>query len=155
VEDAVEMVTLVLHDPSVKALYFALDDLAVEAGSPVADTQVPRHDAAQPRNREAALPAERALAPKKLDHWVDQYRQILCAVARHLGDPLLRNAKDDEPSRLVDLRSREAGAAGVLHRFDHVLDQLTYPRRGWIGDRAGGSSQDRMPHPRDLQKSHG
>ena len=71
VEDAVEVIILVLHDPSVKALYFALDDLAVETGSPVADAQVPRHDAAQPRNREAALPAERAVAPEKLDHWVD------------------------------------------------------------------------------------
>jgi len=29
--------------------------------------------------------------------------------------------------RLVNLRSGDAGAAGILHRLDHVLDEPTYP----------------------------
>src|ERR1700730_13872224 len=95
VENPVEVVALVLDDPGVKALDLAVDRLAVEAERAIADAQVPRHDAAQAGDREAALPTECPLLPEELDHRVDQHREILGAVARHLGDPLLGNSEDD------------------------------------------------------------
>src|SRR3712207_7931498 len=47
VEDAVEVVDLVLHHPGVQAVGLALDRRAVEAEAPVADARRARHEAAQ------------------------------------------------------------------------------------------------------------
>jgi hypothetical protein len=46
VEDAVEVIAFVLDNTGVKTLDIALDDLAVEANSAIADPQVARHDPA-------------------------------------------------------------------------------------------------------------
>src|SRR6266850_2948847 len=73
VENPVEVIALVLHDPGVKALDLAVDDVALQVHPPIADAQVPGHDAAQPGDREAALPTECALLPEELDHGVDQH----------------------------------------------------------------------------------
>src|SRR4051812_42423674 len=57
IEDAVEMVALMLHHPGVKSLGRALDRLAVEPDAPVADMRRPLDPAAHPRHRKTALPA--------------------------------------------------------------------------------------------------
>src|SRR5205085_10696490 len=155
VEDPVEVIALVLDDPGVKALDLAVDALAVEAEPAIADAQVPRNDPAQPGDRKTALPADRALLPEELDHRVDQHREILRAVARHLGDPLLGHLEEDDPVRLVHLRCGDAGAAGILHRLDHVFDQPPHPGCGRIIDRGGDGAQYGMAHAGDLQQSHG
>ena len=116
---------------------------------------MPRHDAAQPGDREAALPTECPLLPEELVHRVDQHREILGAVARHLGDPFLGNPEDDDPVRLVHLGCRDAGTAGILHGLDHVLNEAPHPRGGRIIDRGGGGAQYGMPHAGDLQQGHG
>src|SRR5215469_15155343 len=74
VEDAIEVIAFVLDDPRVEALDLALDDFAVEPRAAIADPQVSRYDAAQPGDRQAALPSERPLAPERFDHRVDQHR---------------------------------------------------------------------------------
>src|SRR6266404_4156101 len=56
IENSVEMITLVLDHPGVKALDLAVDGLAVETERAIADAQVARNDTAQPGDREAALP---------------------------------------------------------------------------------------------------
>ena len=155
IKDAVEMVAFVLDDPGVEALDLALDHFAVEPRSAIADPQMARHDPAQPGNREAALPAERPLAPDRLDHRVDQHRQILRDIAGHVAEALLRHLKDDDPVGLMDLRRGDAGAAGILHRLDHVLDEPAHPGRGRVVDRAGDAAQYRVPHAGDLEQSHG
>src|SRR5215475_11572722 len=62
IEDPVEMIAFVLNNPGMKALDLALDHLAVEARPAVAHPQMPRHDPAQPGNRETAFPSECALS---------------------------------------------------------------------------------------------
>src|SRR5262249_3647170 len=99
VEDPVEMIALVLDDPGVKALDLAVDDVPLQVDPPIPDAQVPRHDAAQPGDRETALPTECPLLLEELDHRVDQHGEILGAVTRHPSDPLLGNPKDDDPVR--------------------------------------------------------
>src|ERR1700724_3482543 len=97
IEHAVEMVAFVLDDAGVEPLGLALDYLAVEPGSAIPDAQVTRHDAGLPGNRQAALPSERPLPSNGLDHWVDQHRQILRDVARHIGQALAQYLKDYDP----------------------------------------------------------
>ena len=65
VQNAVEMIAFVLDDAGVKAFDLALDRLAVEADGAVADAQMARDDAAQPRHRQAAFPTEGALLPQR------------------------------------------------------------------------------------------
>src|SRR5205823_6246235 len=135
-ENAVEMVAFVLDDAGVEPLDLALDDLAVEAGPAIADVQVTRHDPAQSGNRQAALPAERPLPSNGLDHRVDQHRQILRDVARHVAETIAQYLKYHDPVGLMHLRSGNAGAARILHRFDHVFDEAAHPGRGRVVDRA-------------------
>jgi len=75
----------------------------------------------------------------------------LSDVAGHFGDPLVRNAEDDNPVRLVNLRSGDARAAGILHRLDHILDEPAYPRRCRVINRLGSRTQNRVPHAGNLQ----
>jgi hypothetical protein len=151
VENPVEVITFVLDNSGVKSLDLTLDYLTAETGSAIADPQVPRHDASQTRHRETALPAERPLGPDGLDHRVDQHSQILRDIAGHSAETLRWNAKYDDPVRLVNLRSGNPGATGILHRFNHVFGKTAHPGRcGVIHDRRD-AAQNRMPHSGDFQ----
>src|SRR5208283_3799656 len=97
VEDPVEVVAFVLHDPGVKAFDLPLDRLAGGSGPAIADPQMPRHDATQPGNREAPLPTKCPLPPEHLDHRIDEHCQILSDVPRQLGDALVGNTEDYNP----------------------------------------------------------
>src|SRR5438105_381217 len=88
VEDAVEMIAFMLHDPGMKTRRLALDHRAVEPERAIADPQMARHDAAQPGNRQAALPPEGALVTDRLDDRVDQRGQTLFAVTGQVRQPL-------------------------------------------------------------------
>src|SRR5206468_14461 len=66
IEDAVEVVAFMLHDPGMKPRRLALEHGAVEAVPAIADVEIARNDAAQPGNRQAPFPAERALGPDRL-----------------------------------------------------------------------------------------
>ncbi len=113
-----------------------------------------RHHAAQPRHREAALPAECALLAHGLDDGIDQDGQTLRGVARHVGRPVVGHDEDHEPVRHVDLGCREPGAARVLHRLDHVQGEPRDPGGGRVVDLGRTATQYRMPHAGDLEQSH-
>jgi len=69
--------------------------------------------------------------PEELDHRVDQHREILGAVARHLGDPLLGNPKDNDPVRLVHL-----GAAMPVPPASSIVSTMSAtsrPTQGAVG----------------------
>ena len=155
VEDTIEVIAFMLDDAGMEALDGALDDLPLGVRPAIADAQVPGHDPPQSGDRQATLPTERPLRSDELNDRVDQYRQILGDIAGHLGDPLVRNPEDDNPVWLVDLRRGDAGAPGILHRLDHVLDEPAYPWGRRIIDRARGAAQYWVPHAGDFQQSHG
>src|SRR5581483_10913395 len=152
IEDAVEVVALVLHHARVEALDRAVDRLAkgVEAG--VADLAVARHDAAHPGHRQASLPALLHLAPDRLHRRVDEHgvRHLLgIRVAR-----VLLHAEDDDAQQHPDLRGGEPGAVQVLHGVAHVGDQLAQPARAEGLDLARALEQARVAHPED-RPDHG
>src|ERR1051325_3099051 len=128
------MVAFMLHDPRMKPGHLALDLVAVEVEPAIAHAEITRHDPAQSRDREATLPAMSALIADRLDHRVDQHRQFLLAVTRHFGDPVARDKENDGPIGNMDLWRRDPGAAGILHRFDHILDEAAHPGRPRIID---------------------
>src|SRR5216684_149413 len=80
IEDAVEVVAFMLHDPGMKPRCLALEHGAVEAVPAIADVEIARDDAAQPGNGKAPFPAERALGPDRLNDRVEQHR------VPHAGD---------------------------------------------------------------------
>ena len=87
----------------------------------VADARVARHQAAQARHRQAALPAFLLVVADRLDHRIDQHR------ARHrrrVGVACIRRETEDHELQVdADLRRREAGAVGGFHGVEHVGDQ--------------------------------
>src|SRR4051812_28912939 len=74
VENAVEMIALVLHDARVKALDVALDDRARRVETAIAQSPKAGHDAAQPRNRQAALPPVLELVGQRDQYRIDELR---------------------------------------------------------------------------------
>ena len=51
VENTIEMVAFMLHDPRMKPGHLALDRVAVEVEAAIAHAQMARHDPAQSRDR--------------------------------------------------------------------------------------------------------
>src|SRR3954466_8728519 len=64
--------------------------------------------------------------------------------------------RDEQGRALVHLRRREAEGRILLHRLEHVVDELLDARRLDVGgiDRLGARAQHGMSHPRHLQDRH-
>src|SRR6478736_2677316 len=123
VENTVEMVAFMLHDPRMKPGHLALDRVAVEVEPAIAHPQMARHDPAQSRDGQATLPAISPLIADWLDNGIDQRGQLLPAVVRKIGNPVAVDPEHNDPVGDMDLWCRDPGAAGILHRLDHVLDE--------------------------------
>ena len=67
-----------------------------------------------------------------------------------------RKPGDEEPHAFVDLRRRQSNSLVLLHRLEHVVDELLDLRRADLGrmERAGLRAEDGMPHARDFQNRH-
>ena len=66
-----------------------------------------------------------------------------------------RGLEHHQPQRHMDLGGGQAGAVGVDHGFDHVIDQTADFRRSGVGDRGGELSQNGMAHAGDFQDAMG
>ncbi len=66
---------------------------------------------------------------------------------------LFGGVDDEKPDRLGDLDCREADAGGVMHRFDHVVDQ---PRQRIVDalDRLADEPEFRVGQGDDVAKGH-
>ena len=146
VEDPVEMIALVLHDPGVKALDLAGDDVprrgpSRDSGS--ADAAARRRAARGPRGSPPSrMPA---LCPSSsTTGLISTVRSCALSpgisVSRSLGNP-----EDDDPVRLVHLGCGDAGAAGILHRLDHVIDEPAHPGCRRVVDRSGRARSTGCP----------
>ena len=64
--------------------------------------------------------------------------------------------RDEQPHPLVDLRRRQSDAVILMHRLDHVVDQLLDQRaaEGRLVERLRALSEDRTPHARDFENRH-
>src|SRR5436309_5672140 len=82
VENAIEMVAFMLHDPRMKPGHLALDTVAVRIEPAIAHAQMARHNPAQSRDRQATLPAISPLITDRFDDRVNQCGQLLPAVVR-------------------------------------------------------------------------
>ena len=69
---------------------------------------------------------------------------------RFSGGPRRRDKENHHPQGDMDLRRGQSGARRIVHGFDHVFDQSTDLRRGWVGDQLRGLTQDWVPHSGDL-----
>ena len=58
--------------------------------------------------------------------------------SRQFGEAVAVDAENDDPVRLIYLRRGDAGPSGILHGFDHVLNEAAHPRsRRIFDDRSG------------------
>jgi hypothetical protein len=102
VEDAVQVVALVLHHARVKAADLAADRVAERIEAVVAEARIPRHDAAQPGNRQAPFPILLDLVGQRREHRIDEL-----GVRHRLGIRIavaLLEAEDDDLLQHADLR---------------------------------------------------
>jgi len=73
IQDAIQVVVFVLDDVGVEPGRLALRHHPVAVHAAVADARRPRYRGAQPRDRQAALPAQHPLIAQQLDLRVDQH----------------------------------------------------------------------------------
>src|SRR6185295_14580655 len=146
------MVALVLDDAGVKSFRLALDRTAVEVEAAVADAREARHDAAQSGHRQTAFPALFLHAPDRLDRRIDEDR---LGHRRRVGIAVVAvEAEDDELQVDADLRCREPGAVGRVHRLEHVGDELAQLGRREALDRTRDREQPRVAHLQDRANRH-
>ena len=67
-----------------------------------------------------------------------------------------REAGDEQPQARVYLRRGQPDTRVLLHRLEHVVDELLDPRRPDVGrfQRFRARAEHRMPHAGDLQDRH-
>ena len=117
------MVALVLERAGGQAPLDLVVGAAVAVEPPHADVHVAHDVAAEVGHRQATLVDLDQLVVERLDHRVDddgQRDRRLVRVARVVVD-----LDHGDAHRLVDLVGGEAGAVGVTHRVDQVVDQAS------------------------------
>jgi len=154
VENAVQVVIFMLHDPGVEPGCLAFDHVAVAVDAAIADPQRARHHGAHLGDREATFPVQPDLIADRLDLRVDQD-----GVGHRAGGGIGRgsfggNAKHEQTERHVNLRTGQADARRILHRLHHVGDEPAAFRRAWVGHRLTLLQQDRVAHAGDFQDGH-
>ncbi|QND95250.1 hypothetical protein SY91_02666 [Burkholderia cenocepacia] len=147
-----QMIVLMLNHARMEPLGDAIDLLAELVEAAVAHLRVAADDAAHARHRQAAFPALFHLRRQVLDLRVDQHglrhrRRIRVAV-------VVAEAEDDDLKPDADLRRGEPRAVRVVHRLEHIRDDLV--QLGCIEplDRLGDFEQARIAHLQDLA-NHG
>ena len=133
VDEAVEVVGLVLDDAGGEALVDPLERLAVEAVAAELELAVAAHLAAQVGHREAALPAVLQLLGQRRHHRVDQHGE-----RDRGGVGIARVAVDLDHANLLELvhlGGREPRAVVLAHGLDHVVDQALDLGRPDLRDR--------------------
>jgi len=158
IEHAVQMVAFMLHDAGVKALGRALDQLAPNVKTAIADMRRPLHQPAQFGNREAALPAGLDLQAHDLDFGIDEDCEGCCAVeSLGLGKVGLAAAgrlKHNDPERHMDLGRGQPGAIGVHHGVHHIGHKPGDFRCRWVIHGSGPGGKDGVAHAGDFENSH-
>src|SRR5687768_15640355 len=118
VEDAVEMVDLVLHDTGMEVFDVALEFPPGLVETRIAQLLVARHDAAHARHGQAAFPALFEIVRQRRQHRVDEHglrHRLDAGIARIGGD-----AEDHHAQRHADLRRGKPGAVQVRHGVAHI-----------------------------------
>jgi len=144
------VVDFVLEDPRQKILGFDVDRLARFVYACQADLLISRNVTAEKRHGEAALPVfdrriTQALVPTvEYDAAAETGLGIDCGV---LG------VVHEYSEREVNLRTRQSDSSVRLHRFEHIVNELTIlARRNIRGiGVAGDFPEYRMSEPGDLQ----
>ena len=150
VEDAVQVIELVLHHVGLQPVSIAADRVAVAIDTTVADAHMTRHGGAQARDGKTPLPAQCHLIPQYRDHRVDHDRRRHRRAAGALG----RQVEDEQAPGHVHLRRGQADARRVQHGVDHVGGQATHLRRPRIGHVRRALQQDGVAHAGDFQQGH-
>ena len=117
--------------------------------------RLPRHLAADVGDAQAAFPVLDELAADGGDLGVDDRDRHDLGLA---GPRVLcLEARDEDPHALVHLRRRQPDAVVLVHRLDHVVDELLDGRRDLIAARSSGlrlGAQHGVAHARDFQNRH-
>ena len=126
--------------------------LAVEVAD--VDVDVAPDVAPQVGDGEAALVDLDQLVVQRLDHRVDDHGQRDAGLVGVAGVVLDLDHRDAHG--LVHLVGGQAGAVGVAHRVDHVVDEPLHLRRRQLVGRqlAGPLPEHRVPHGGDLADGH-
>ena len=159
IEDAVQMIALVLHDPGMKALGDALDGSPFQTQAAISDMRRAFDPASQARDRKTSLPAALKRRLHDLDDGIDkngQRRGVIESLA--VAKPWIRTRgwglEDDDAQAFMHLRRGKPRPVGVDHGFDHVLDQAADLGPARIDNLDGAFGKHRMAHARNFSNCH-
>ena len=122
------MIGLVLDDArrEIRAA-LQLDALAVAVERAHLDLARPRHAAADVGDAQAAFPVLDDVAADRRDLGIDDRHRLAARLARSSSPA--SSAATNSRSALVHLRRRQPDAVVLVHRLEHVVDQLLDRRR--------------------------
>jgi small subunit ribosomal protein S21 len=150
VENAVEMIHLVLQDAGEQAVSLAGDRAAATVERREADPAMPWHEAAQIGDRQASLEPGLDLVAERRELGVDQHVDL---GATTLGTVGQLHGSDDAPAGM-NLGRGETDAVGIRHGLQHVVDQGLNIRRPDLLDRGGPRKEDGVAEAGDLAQRH-
>src|ERR1700730_14504546 len=153
IQDPIEVVYLVLHDPSMKVPHGTIDGHTGSIKARIAQMPIPRHQPADPRHRQASFPALLLLLAQRRQGWVDQHRKgygIGLRVAR-----ILLEAEYHHAQAHADLRCSEAGSVEIAHRVPHVDEQAFEFGSAEFEYRQSHRQQARIAHFENFAYCHG
>ena len=151
---AEQVIDLVLIGAGLQAMHHLVDRVAVAVPRLNADVHAALHEAAQVRDREAALVVVELFIGHRRQHRVHEHRERnvrLVRIAR-----VVAHFDRADRDRFVDLDRCEAGAIGIVHRLDQVIDELLDLRRRelFAGEVPSGLAKNRMSELGDLADGH-
>src|SRR5690606_25611858 len=151
---AVELGALVRARAGLEAPHDLVDRVAMAVPRLAPDGDVTLHAATQVRDGQAALEVGKLLVVDRRELGVDEDRQRDLRLVR--VSRIVANLDGTDLHRLVDLDRRQAGAVGVAHRLDEVVDELLHGGGGELLTRelACGLSQNRVTDLGDLADGH-
>src|SRR5262245_60294540 len=154
IENAVEMVALVLQKGRPGAVRLLFDGGALDRLVANRDPRKTRHLPMQPRNRQAPLPDRDLLLAYRRNLRIDHHGPVDRPEVRSRRNPRRTDAVADDTPLDEPLRRGDSARADFLESLAHVSREARDLRVGRIVDSRGDPPQDRMPHFRYRQNGH-
>jgi 16S rRNA (guanine1207-N2)-methyltransferase len=140
-QHAVEMIEFMLKDPGLKVISLEFDGVAVQVHATQQHLTGTDDRPVQPRHAEASF-LEFPFPGTFHNLGVDQHASTFVAV------------EHEDPAADADLGRRQAQAWGVVHDFEHVIDQVDQGAIN-LGHVIGTLPQDRVANYPDVIGNHG
>ena len=153
IDDAFQVVKLMLHHSGMKPFGFTLDGLAVKSIAGVVNSPGTRHNPAHAGYGEAPLPIISGAFEQQFDGWIDEHGLRHCRRIRVAARGF--KAKTNDAFAHAHLRRSNADAALGMHGVPHIRNELSESGAPEIPNRQCLLHEHGFPKTHDFQNHIG